>query len=210
MKVVLIKKGIHTKKESDPKYLNQITEICSSVTLIKAEKENEKNILVDTGYFGYEKEILENLDKEGLSADDIDYIINTHEHFDHCANNYLFKNAKKLIYNLEWNEKISLNVYGNNEDVVIQDGVSVIPTPGHKEPHCSVVVKTQDLVYVIAGDTIQKDFYFAAFEKFEKIQSARKVLDIADIIIPGHGDIIEKKDFEVLREKIKKVSKVAF
>ena len=33
----------------------------------------------------------------GISADDIDIVINTHMHIDHCANNHLFKNARYIV-----------------------------------------------------------------------------------------------------------------
>ncbi len=207
MKVVILKKGLHSPKENvSEEYSRRIDPICSSVTLIKAEKPEEKNILVDTGYYGYEEEILDALKLEGLLAEDIDYIINTHEHFDHCANNYLFRNAKKIIDLLQWNPEKNIDVFNSHDSIRIQEGVSIMDTPGHKKPHCSVVVEAGGKTYVIAGDIIAKKFVIHPFETEEKIESALKVLNIADIIIPGHGPIIEKKDFPQLKEEIKKTS----
>lgn len=67
---------------------------------------NGMNILVDTGPKNYEVikkyhshveadvppevHILKQLEKEGLTPDDIDFIICTHLHWDHCQNNDCF------------------------------------------------------------------------------------------------------------------------
>ncbi|MFP4424066.1 MAG: MBL fold metallo-hydrolase [Candidatus Woesearchaeota archaeon] len=201
MKVIVIKEGIHTTHEPRQGYIARIDPICSSVTLIKAEKDGEKNILVDTGYHDYEDEILEGLKKEGLNPEDIHYVINTHEHFDHCINNHLFTNAAIIVGQIRWNPDRSIDVYRGIEDIHIQKGVNLISTPGHKFPHVSVFIEA-DKKYVVAGDTITKDFFMTDYETEEKIASAKKVLDMADIIIPGHGPLIYKKDFEHVHKRI--------
>jgi glyoxylase-like metal-dependent hydrolase (beta-lactamase superfamily II) len=203
MKVIVIKKGLHKKASPiNDSYMDRIDPICSSVTLIKKEHDWEKNILVDTGYYGYESEIIEALKKEGLNPEDIQVVINTHEHYDHCANNYLFKNAVKIVGLMQWDQKNAIDIFKNLNSIRLQEGVSIIWTPGHKQIHTSVVIKA-DKTYVVAGDTISKEFSLSSYEGREKIDSAKKILDIADIIIPGHGPIIHKEDFEEIREKIR-------
>jgi glyoxylase-like metal-dependent hydrolase (beta-lactamase superfamily II) len=213
MKLVVLKIGEHKSEivemETD-KYFCNINPICSSVTLLKAEKEGEKNILIDTGYSGFEQEILNKLKDEGLKPEDIDYIINTHEHFDHCGNNYLFPNASKIVDVLEWGSKGCLKVYKTINDVKLDERIKIIPTPGHKIPHNSVVVRL-DKTYVIAGDTLapnrsDKRFSIESFENHQKIESALKILEIADVIIPGHGPILEGEDIESLKKIILKIN----
>ena len=207
MKVVVLKEGVHTATDDVPAgYSRGVSPICSSVTLIKAEREGEKNILVDTGYTGYEDEILGKLKEEGLGPEDIELIINTHEHFDHCANNHLFPRAKKIVDILQWNTDQSIYVFKSFDSINIQDGVEIIATPGHKKPHCSVVIRTEDCIYVVAGDIITKNFIVFPYETEEKIESALKVLEIGDVIIPGHGPIIQKDDFQEVRKKIYKTT----
>lgn len=201
MKVIVIKEGIHRKQEPGTGYISRIDPICSSVTLVKAENNDETNILIDTGYHSYGQEILDNLRNEGVEPEDIQYIINTHEHFDHCGNNHLFPNASAIVGKIKWNPDTSIDVYENIEDIDIQKGIKLIETPGHKFPHVSVVVEA-DQKYVIAGDTITKDFFITGYERHEKITSAKKVLDMADTVIPGHGPLIYKEDFEQVRKKI--------
>ncbi|MGM5488747.1 MAG: MBL fold metallo-hydrolase [Nanobdellota archaeon] len=201
MKVVLIKEGVHTNQEPKQGYIATINPICSSVTLIKAENDEEKHIVVDTGYHGHEQEILDGLKAEGLTPEDIHLVINTHEHFDHCMNNHLFSNAAIIVGQMRWNPDMSIDVYGNIEDIHIQQGVRLLSTPGHKHPHVSVFVQA-DKRYVIAGDTIAKEFFITGYETNEKIASAKKVLDLAEVIIPGHGPLIYREDFDHIREKI--------
>ena len=208
MKVIVLKEGIHTKDEPvSEHYMDRIEPICSSVTLIKAQDRWEKNILVDTGYSGYEQEIIESLAKEGLKPEEIQVVINTHEHFDHCANNHLFTNAIKIVGLLQWNTEKSIDIFKSIDHIKIQEGVSIIWTPGHKQIHTSVVVKS-DKTYVIAGDTVSKEFFLSNYEGREKLESAKKILSIADVIIPGHGPVIHKQDFEYVRQKIDEYEKI--
>lgn len=91
-----------------------------------------QTILVDTGYgnkltkkmhqlLGLERpqgDLLNNLATLGISPKDIDIVINTHLHFDHCGGNTYFNgdtptptfpNAKYLIQRLEWADAIAPN-----------------------------------------------------------------------------------------------------
>lgn len=97
--------------------------------LIRSEGQT---ILVDTGYgnkltekmrhlLGLERphgDLLNNLDGLGISPKDIDIVINTHLHFDHCGGNTklngdtpvpTFPNARYYIQRLEWADAIAPN-----------------------------------------------------------------------------------------------------
>lgn len=97
-----------------------------------------------------------------VSPDDIDYVVNSHLHFDHCSANKLFPHATFVMSKSElrhafvpdpW-ERIGydrglvdmpgakmelLELNGYEYDVV--PGVTLIETPGHSSGHLSVVVK---------------------------------------------------------------------
>jgi len=47
--------------------------------------------------------IKQQLQEAGLSLEDINYVINSHHHLDHCANNQFFKNAKIVLHKEEYN-----------------------------------------------------------------------------------------------------------
>ena len=96
-------------------------------------------------------------------------VVNTHLHFDHCGNNRMFENSKFLVQTDEIRyayfpdrfmrvsylreffdvEGDYLPVRGKYE---IEDGVQVLPTPGHTIGHQSFVVKWKNRNVVYAGD----------------------------------------------------------
>jgi glyoxylase-like metal-dependent hydrolase (beta-lactamase superfamily II) len=116
-----------------------------------------------------EEELSYSLKKNGLRPEDITMVVNTHLHFDHCGNNRLFKNSKFLVQTDEIRyayfpdrfmrvsylrpffdvEGDYLPIRGKYE---IEDGVHVLPTPGHTIGHQSVVVKWKGRNIVYAGD----------------------------------------------------------
>jgi len=83
-------------------------------------KGDEKNILVDTGYSidhnllkyfephisryfvrSKKQELPTALKQIKIQPEDIDIVINTHLHFDHCTNNHLFGNAEWIVQRKE-------------------------------------------------------------------------------------------------------------
>lgn len=153
--------------------------------------ENSKNkILVDTGcpepnwcakYHypakrSFEEDPVHALAKIGVDPDDIDIVILTHLHWDHCYNNNLFKNATFFVQREELKyaicplpvhalayESITAGMVPPyittkfevlNGDVQIIDGVSVIFAPGHTPGMQGVLVNTVSGNYFIAGDNI--------------------------------------------------------
>jgi N-acyl homoserine lactone hydrolase len=157
----------------------------SSVTLIKTER---GWIIVDTGQVGDEEEILKALADLGLEGSDIDIIVNTHSHPDHCANNRLFSRAMK-IYPQDGEE--------------VTPGVWVLATPGHSPDSISVLVDAaiqqgDGMVpatrrVVIAGDALptlgnfQKRVPPAVhYDRALAVASMNKIIEMADMVIPGH------------------------
>jgi len=116
------------------------------------------------------------LAKLGLTPQDIDIVILTQLHFDHCALAHLFTNAKFVVqrkelqsalynpptsqipfYNKKLFEKLDFQVIEG--DAKITDGVWVIYTPGHSPGGQSVVVDTPKGRVILAGlCTIQLNF----------------------------------------------------
>jgi glyoxylase-like metal-dependent hydrolase (beta-lactamase superfamily II) len=205
--LLLVGRPHETIKEAGKPYL--IKNFSSSITLIQGEK----NILVDTGVIGQEKELLKALKKRGVRPEQIDIIINTHEHFDHTSNNYLFPNARRIISHYEWlpdatclDWKIDGVVDYERE---IMHGVRTIWTQGHAFDHISVVVETGKKTIVIAGDAIREKYlqgepvpsHYHMREKY--VENVKRILAMADEIIPGHGPIITKDKILEYRKKWK-------
>ena len=210
MKIIVLKEGVHP--DLGPKgeeIFDVCPEICGTVTLLKAEKQGEENILIDTGNLGYEDEILAALDEQGLKPEDIQWVINTHSHQDHTSNNYLFKNAKRVTGIAIWYPDKSLEAY-NNMDLIKIPGITRIKTPGHWPGHLSVIVKQNEKTYVISGDAIQEEYiktgkWLGVPPNKDYVESAKKIVDMADVIIPGHGRIIQGDDLEELKKAVYKM-----
>ena len=89
-------------------------------------KENDLNIIVDPGM--NRKLLMESLKKEKLSVKDINYVILTHTHIDHCLLAGIFEKAVILddssIYTFDGKIK------GHDGKVPGTD-IKIIKTPGH-------------------------------------------------------------------------------
>jgi glyoxylase-like metal-dependent hydrolase (beta-lactamase superfamily II) len=169
----------------------------SSVVLIKS---NGKNIIADPG--SDREKLLNVLKKEKLKTSDINFVFLTHGHPDHSLLVGIFENAKIVD---------GLYVYQNDvitkhNGIIPSTNLKIIPTPGHKEEHCSLIVKTEKGVYTVAGDV----FWWVENEKQEininkpdsdpehmdiqkLIASRKKILELSDYIIPGHGKMFKIK-----------------
>lgn len=161
-----------------------------------------KNIIIDTMTPWDKDLILQKLNIHGLAPKDINYVVSTHGHSDHCGNNNLFLEAVHImgftIFHKNFFENFNFETQGHFK---IDDYVSVIPTPGHMLAHVSVSVQTVTKeTVIIAGDLFENEedifndnIWKSAGSENEKLQqeSRKKILGIADYIIPGHGKMFK-------------------
>lgn len=135
----------------------------------------DKKILVDTGEMSpiqsEDREKMINgkiytfeqgLSKWGLSPKDIDLVIHTHLHNDHCENDFKLENARFFVHKLElevihnphpldfrYLEDYILDIEENGqieiitEDREIVPGISVVHTPAHTKGGLTVLINTQ-------------------------------------------------------------------
>jgi glyoxylase-like metal-dependent hydrolase (beta-lactamase superfamily II) len=175
-------------------------EFASSTTVLIREK--NFNIIVDPGMD--RKLLIDALEKEKLSAADINFVVLTHYHLDHSLLSGIFENAKFLdrgeIYS--WDGKIE-----KFDGKIPGTDIEIIRTPGHDMFHCSVLVKTEEFGgVVVAGDVFwwengeqqktDKESLMKHIDPYVKneedlINSRKKVLEITDYIIPGHGKMFK-------------------
>lgn len=151
------------------------------------------------------------LAKYGLQPEDIDIIIHTHLHNDHCENDYKCFNARVFVQKAEFeffknphpidhryfpdllDEVEVVTVEGDQE---IVPGISVMLTPGHTPGGQSVVVNTgkgraaitgfccNEQNFPTSGPVVPPGVHLDLIQAYESI---RKVRDAADILIPLHG-----------------------
>lgn len=112
----------------------------------------------------------------GLTPADIDIVIQTQLHYDHCALAHLFTNAKFVVQRAElqaalYDPPFMQTMFYPKEtykdmdflvvegDAEITDGIWVISTPGHSVGGQSVLIDTMEGRVAIAGlCTIQENF----------------------------------------------------
>jgi glyoxylase-like metal-dependent hydrolase (beta-lactamase superfamily II) len=128
--------------------------------------------------------LTENLRAVGVLPEDVDIVVNTHLHFDHCGGNTLlvdgravpaFPRARYIIQEGEWdaathpNERTRASYLAENfeplEDsrqvdlvsgeVELAKGVRVVPAPGHTEDHCIVELESEGEMAVCVGEMAQ-------------------------------------------------------
>jgi len=183
----------------------------------------EKNILIDTGLeefivpdtvkknCGFDILAFEEaLSRFDLKPEDIDIIIHTHLHNDHCENDYKCANAEVYVQKAEFaflknphpvdhryfpDILDEVNVFEVNGDATIIDGIDVIFTPGHTVGGQSVAVNTSKGKAIITGfccngknfpktgPAISPGVHINIMDAYD---SAQKIKEMADILIPLH------------------------
>jgi len=116
------------------------------------------------------------LDLLGWRPDDVDVVINTHLHYDHCGNNAWFPSSPIYVSAVEWEaaqqplhtqsvlyeqrewlgEPLSIFNYQmvTGDYTEIAPGIKIIQTPGHSAGHQSVLIRTDEGILCVAGDAV--------------------------------------------------------
>jgi glyoxylase-like metal-dependent hydrolase (beta-lactamase superfamily II) len=178
-----------------------IVDASSSVTLVQAA---DVNIIVDTAMPFDAPEILAALEGHGLETDDVDMVVNTHGHHDHTGCNRLFGQAEVVLHKMEGAGRSGGGpVRHLDGETELVPGVRVIETPGHSRGSISVVAELEEGPWVMAGDALPTRDNFLAwvppgihFDPEVALDSMRRIVDIAWMIVPGH-DVPFKKEGEL-------------
>jgi len=191
LKIIPLRVGTLERDQSIMTYLTNIGVSVRLPATMWFIDGGEKKILVDTGpsdpegmgayHKPYTRSDSEHpvaaLGALGVKPEDIDIVINTHLHWDHCSNNYLFKNATFFVQREELRFAIAplpsqAGVYDSlstgrtppflqvhSYEVVegeceVTSRVRLLLTPGHSPGCQTVLVETSEGTYAIAGDTV--------------------------------------------------------
>lgn len=173
--VFLVKPGSIERDE-----YGRILDARSSVTLVTSGRHT---IIVDSGLIGEEELIRMELAKLGIEPEEVNCILNTHSHPDHCGNNYMFSRA---------------TILKGKEGDLIAPGVWIMATPGHCMESISVVVEVDDAAsqiktIVISGDALPTFGNFLKkvppalhVDRDLAIASMQRIIALSDIVVPGH------------------------
>ncbi len=194
-----------------------------TVSLIKL---NDKKILIDTGSYGDRKNLIENLANMNLRTTDIDIVLLTHLHYDHCLNSDLFTNAKfyvskreiEYVINEEYitcrdpyapqifieafQEKFGLKTVEPGDKI---EEIEVVDLAGHTPGSVGFLYKGEDFSVIFAGDAVKCAWDLANnipppcfFDYTTAKRNYELIRNLANIIVPGHD-----KPFVVQEKKIK-------
>lgn len=134
------------------------------------------------------------LSKHSIIPDNIKLLVSTHGHSDHIGNNNLFLEAKHVVgfsvsfrnkyfdHSFLYGEYLSYNLWPeihpiclkltpfSGEELIIDEFVKVIATPGHTLSDVSVIVKTEDLGLVAVTGMLFDCSVMKYISRFLKIQ----------------------------------------
>ncbi len=152
-----------------------------------------------------------------LKPEDIDIIVHTHLHNDHCENDYKCSRATVVAQRMEYEffqnpHPLDHRYYPDlldgmdvelvEGDVSFRDGIDLIFTPGHTPGGQSVAVQTaqgkaiitgfccNDKNFPTTGPAITPGVHTDALAAYDSIQ---KIRDMADILIPVHDLAVGRK-----------------
>lgn len=188
----------------------------------------DKNILIDTGEFAprssteIEKAIgkvytfEEGLAKYGLKPEDIDIVLHTHLHNDHCENDskcvnavfYVHEKELQQIHNphpldFRYNEDFITDIESNGqiiplkEDTEVLSGIKMIYTPAHTPGGMSILIDTEKGKALITG--------FCIIE--ENLNPPPKILGMGMEVIPP-GTVVNSYEAYDILLKVKEIAEI--
>ena len=175
---------------------SRVVDASSSATLIE---EGDRRLLVDTGASKDSDALICALSEIDLRPQDIDDVVNTHLHIDHCGCNDLFTNAR---FHAHASEAPPLETVRFTGDVDLSPHVRVVHTPGHTRGCVSVFVES-DTRYAICGDALPTEANYRSwvppgvhFDRSLALASMGLIVGWAQTVVPGHD-----KPFIVMGKK---------
>ncbi len=179
-----------------------------AVTLLRGQKLT----LVDVGYHARIVLLTERLKAMGIALGDIERVILTHAHWDHCFNLSAFPNAEVVIHKdeydyiqqpnpLDWaTPPWCHNIFDYAKSVTtvrdgdeLEPGVRMMAVPGHSPGTLATLVESPGGTIGLVGDALPSRVAagFLApgiifYDEELARQSARKIVDTCSVIYPGH------------------------
>jgi len=186
------------------------------------------NILFDPGLKNYTDMLLKQMEGDGIDIEKINFVINTHSHYDHVEGTVNFtkyeipaamhKDEIKFMNEMgpQFYQMMGKEFHPMKFDIELEEGIlqigdielEVYKTPGHSP--ASVCIYWKEKKALICGDLIFKE----SFGRFDFVggnpallkESINRIshLDI-EYLLPGHMEIVAgkenvEKNFKLVRE----------
>lgn len=175
-------------------------------------KDTLKTVMIDTGLYQTFEYVTEELEKIGLRPEDINIVINTHEHFDHIGGNaHLFKTAviaahrsaatkielqDEYVTHMKQNRheggEFAVNLWLENRALIWtgEYKLKILHTPGHTSG--SICIYDPFKHFMFTGDTIVRGQYLTPMlesgSASEFVNSVERLLTLKiRTLYPGHG-----------------------
>jgi len=175
---------------------------------------DEITVLIDPGLENYLVLKLEEMREDGIDAKEVDLIMITHLHPDHCDATAALKELSGAKVALHPSQLKYLDIMAD-ADLVLEEKLNigntelvVLQTPGHSPE--SVCFYVLDKKILICGDLVfeksvgRTDLPFGNKEELKSSIKRVSILD-TELLLPGHGAIIEgknnvKRNYEFVKE----------
>lgn len=142
--------------------------------------------------------LLRELKYHHVSPEDVDFLVCTHGHSDHCGNMNLFLKATHFVGSCVSHKNLYYYHNFEKQPYVLDDKIEVISTPGHTTSCVSLIVRNSNFeeggTVGIVGDLFEKEddifdesLWVEAGTENRKLQRENryKVAEMVDFIIPG-------------------------
>ena len=130
---------------------------------------------------------LEALASVGIGGEDIDVIANCHLHADHAGGNHLFPNVRVVVQGAEVEAarqpdytypEYTFEYPGAQLEVVegeveVTPGLRLVPTPGHTPGHQSLLIDTDQGLWMLAGQAANTTWEFSGGAFSDRIAAER-------------------------------------
>ena len=168
-----------------------VVDASSSVTMVETDI---GMVLVDSGSSACVAALSSALSENGVAPEDVEHVVNTHLHMDHCGANDLFTDAVFIAHELEDPPVGTRRVCG---ETGIARGVRLVHTPGHTRGSMSVLVES-DRRYAICGDAVPTRANYEShappamhFDRTLALKSMDMLLGWAQTVVPGHDRLFD-------------------
>jgi glyoxylase-like metal-dependent hydrolase (beta-lactamase superfamily II) len=170
-----------------PGYALDDGRVGSSISLIR---DGDAVIVADPGLVASQARILEPLVALGVAQEAVTHVFLSHHHPDHTMNAGLFPEAEVVDFWARYRHDLWLDHDGDGWK--LSDHAKLWLTPGHTDEDASLLIEADDGVYALthlwwhADRTPEIDPHAPDQGVLE--QQRARVLAVADIVIPGHGE----------------------